>query len=80
MNNGSISQRELDALFGANGGLETMYEVEPVDTVQHVWIIKNLTTGGVCSGRCFNVIQAQSALMLAQKDYQDCKFEIMQVR
>lgn len=77
---GSISQSELDKLFGTNGGLEDLPEMDDAQNIKHVWIIKNTTNGGVCGGRCWSVWDAQAALARAQKDYPDSKFEIRQVR
>lgn len=80
MDNGSISQNELDALFGNDGGLEAIDELEPLQEERHIWIIKDITTGGVCGGRCWTAFDAQSLLLKAQKDYPDNKFEIRQVK
>lgn len=73
MPEGSISQGELDALFGT-ATLEELQE-EP----QHIWLVKSEDNRSVFGGRCFSLWQAQS---LSDKVYKEYKIrtKIIQVK
>lgn len=72
MADGSISQEELNNLFGSDGLEELPAEPE------HIWLIKSKYS--VIGGRNFSYLQAQSLLFKAQKDYPGVELRIVQVR
>lgn len=74
MADGSISQSELDKLFG------TLEELPVSETpAQQIWLVKS-KNGAIFGGRCYNMWQAQALLQRAQKDYPSEKISIMQVK
>lgn len=78
MENGGISQDELDKLLNSRTGLENLPNYHPKEAP--VWIIKDLTNRAVYGGRCWSYMEAQNLLNSAMKSYPDNSFEIRQVR
>lgn len=72
MSDGSISQNELDQLFGLG-------DLKELPSEEHIWIVK-VRNGGVMGGRCYTLWTAQSLMEKAKKDYPGVEMDVKQIK
>lgn len=76
MENGGISQNELDKLL--SGGLQNLSSTHT--KYSPIWIIKDTTNNAVVGGRCWTELEARSLLAAAMKNYPDHNMVIQQLK